>query len=107
MRQHSESTRMLYLVCTRAIKRMHLLARLKANTKSGEVEKPSARTLLSCIWPQVEAQLLAPPTPPVTSRMPSDAESPQEQTHILRLPPTWQAPRPESTTLLAAYRGRE
>src|SRR5690625_2941956 len=106
-RRRHEATRLLYVGCTRAIKRLHLLASLKANSKSGEVEKPSARTLLSCIWPQVEAQLLAPPTPPVTSRMPSDAESPQEQTHILRLPPTWQAPRPESTTLLAAYRGPE
>lgn len=106
-RRRHEATRLLYVGCTRAIKRLHLLASLKANSKSGEVEKPSARTLLSCIWPQVEAQLLAPPGPPVTSRMPSDAESPQEQTHILRLPPTWQAPRPESTTLLAAYRGRE
>lgn len=106
-RRRHEATRLLYVGCTRAVKRLHLLASLKANTKSGEVEKPAARTLLSCIWPQVETHLLPPPSSPVDAGTPSALESPPEQKHILRLPPQWRAPRPEGTALLAAYRGHE
>ncbi|MES2501561.1 MAG: UvrD-helicase domain-containing protein [Pseudomonadota bacterium] len=53
----NEAARLLYVAATRSIKKLHLVAVVKKSQK-GEI-KPVAKSLLSLLWPSVEAQFLA------------------------------------------------
>lgn len=53
----NETSRLLYVAATRSIKKLHLVAVVKHNQKN-EI-KPAAKSLLSLLWPSVEAQFLA------------------------------------------------
>lgn len=53
----NETARLLYVAATRSIKKLHLVAVVKRNQKD-EI-KPAAKSLLSLLWPSVEAQFLA------------------------------------------------
>jgi ATP-dependent helicase/nuclease subunit A len=56
-RSQLENTRVLYVAATRAIKKLHLFAKLKA---SGEGwQKPTKTSLLSPIWPSLQKELQA------------------------------------------------
>lgn len=103
--QAFESTRLLYVGCTRAIKRLHLIACI--NTKEDELVAPAENSLLHSIWPFVKdsAQLI-PCQTTANSNTSTNQRKPGLQ-HLLRLAPTWQAPALHDVTLLHTYRGHE
>jgi ATP-dependent helicase/nuclease subunit A len=107
--QAFESTRLLYVGCTRAIKRLHLLACI--NIKEEELQAPAKNSLLHSIWPFVHEQ-----AQPVALALSSRANSAVHSTyqtsepglqHILRLQPQWQLPELRNIDLLKEYRGHE
>jgi ATP-dependent exoDNAse (exonuclease V) beta subunit len=51
-----ESTRLLYVAATRARRRLHLLGHTTVEAATGTLKTPVSRTLLSKIWPSVEAE---------------------------------------------------
>ncbi len=53
----NETARLLYVAATRSIKKLHLVAVVKKN--SDDKIKPVNKSLLSLLWPSVEAQFLA------------------------------------------------
>lgn len=103
--QAFESTRLLYVGCTRAIKRLHLIACI--NTKEDELVAPAKNSLLHSIWPFVKdsAQLI-PCQTTANSNTSTNQRKPGLQ-HLLRLAPTWQVPALHDVTLLHTYRGHE
>jgi len=56
-RVDNETARLLYVAATRSIKKLHLVATVKQN-QNGEL-KPVSKSLLSLLWPSVEAQFSA------------------------------------------------
>ncbi|MGH1541213.1 MAG: UvrD-helicase domain-containing protein [Arenicella sp.] len=56
LRDEHEQLRLLYVACTRAEKRLYLLADFKEN-KSGEI-KPDGKSLLARVWSQLEEQFV-------------------------------------------------
>lgn len=56
-----ENNRLLYVGCTRAINKLHLIGQTSRNTSSG-LREPSEASLLSSIWPtfNVEAKVIEP-----------------------------------------------
>ncbi len=57
-RELNESCRLLYVACTRARKRLHLLAQVKEDKKKeAAVKAPSQSSLLSSIWGAVKNQM--------------------------------------------------
>jgi ATP-dependent helicase/nuclease subunit A len=105
--QAFESTRLLYVGCTRAIKRLHLLACI--NTKDDELVAPAKVSLLHSIWPFVKDDAIIVTSTNSTSKNEStntESSKPGLQ-HILRLHAHWQAPALTDVTLLKEYRGHE
>lgn len=103
--QAFESTRLLYVGCTRAIKRLHLIACI--NTKEDELVAPAKNSLLHSIWPFVkESAQLIPCKATADSSTSTHQRKPGLQ-HLVRLAPTWQAPALRDVTLLHTYRGHE
>lgn len=114
-----EATRLLYVACTRAIKRLHLFAALaideKAQAKAEiddhniKLKAPSSSSLLGKIWPTVQHELNIYPLDNSTTQS-LDTENtdrhPSEDFN-LQLDHRWQAPDFPELDLLAAYRGRE
>lgn len=100
-----ENTRVLYVACTRAIQRLHLLFRQP-------LKNPAAGSLLASAWPVLEAHVTVGPEgePPLEfancavtlhpSSSPKNAEQPEEQaadsisqqSYSLRLPADWRSP---------------
>ena len=108
--QAFEATRLLYVGCTRAIKRLHLIACI--NTKEDELVAPAKASLLHSIWPFVKEDAIHVNNSTVRNGSSSISASIHENNkpglqHILRLPPDWQAPALTDVTLLKAYRGHE
>lgn len=108
--QAFEATRLLYVGCTRAIKRLHLIACI--NTKEDELVAPAKASLLHSIWPFVKEDAIPVSSTIVRNGSSAMGASIQEESkpglqHILRLPPEWQAPVLADVTLLNAYRGHE
>lgn len=104
--QHYEATRLLYVGCTRAIKRLHLLACVKQ--KEENFVTPNKSSLLSSIWEQVKdhAQISTPRITAPAQQLALGIERPGLQ-HILRLTPEWTLPVLEDVSLLKKYRGHE
>src|SRR5690606_20207805 len=100
-RRRYEDTRLLYVGCTRAAKRLHLLSCTRLNDKTGLVQAPARGSLLDCIWEQVQELAEPPPAPHSVAVAQEPAHG---QHHIVRLPPDWKAPQPEEVDLLNAYR---
>lgn len=99
-----EATRLLYVGCTRAIKRLHLLANLGFDEKNEAPKSPAAGSLLTPLWPVLKdsAQLI-----PCGSGDEQVSQLPPPLAMIRRLKPEWQRPALVPSSLLAAYRGRE
>lgn len=99
-----ESTRLLYVGCTRAIKRLHLLANLGFDEKTEAPKPPSAGSLLAPLWPVIKdsAQQVR-----LGGNDAQDNQPHQPLAMIRRLKPEWQRPALVPSSLLAAYRGRE
>ncbi|MEH6822571.1 MAG: UvrD-helicase domain-containing protein [Motiliproteus sp.] len=95
-RARMESTRLLYVGATRAIKRLHLTANLSSD-KDGEPKAPNKDSLLAGIWLQVKAEF-------ALSYAPSTQQQ-QDQTVTLaqleRIAPHWLPPQPPDEQLLA------
>ncbi|WP_347332844.1 UvrD-helicase domain-containing protein [Marinimicrobium locisalis] len=109
LRDAYEATRLLYVGCTRAINRLHLLACITLDPRSGKPRSPRQGSLLRTIWEPVQGQMQpAPGCAPALAPSPeaSDDTQPGLQ-HLLRLPARWEAPAMEDLQVLAAYRGRE
>jgi ATP-dependent helicase/nuclease subunit A len=105
--QAFESTRLLYVGCTRAIKRLHLLACI--NTKEDELVAPAKVSLLHSIWPFVKDNAVIIHSNNFANHHDSsivENAKPGLQ-HIVRLPASWQAPTLTDVTLLQTYRGHE
>lgn len=103
--QHYEATRLLYVGCTRAVKRLHLLACL--NMKDEKILAPGKSSLLASIWEHVKDQLQAPPVALAGEGSLERASADDGLQHILRLPPQWQLPELADVDLLKKYRGHE
>lgn len=110
--QAFESTRLLYVGCTRAIKRLHLIACI--NTKDDEFIAPAKASLLHSIWPFVKEEAIPIQSSTIYQRRElsvsedlfAEKAKPGLQ-HLLRLPPGWKAPVLTDVSLLNAYRGHE
>lgn len=106
--QTFESTRLLYVGCTRAIKQLHLIACI--NSKEEELQAPAKNSLLHSIWPLVKEQATI-----ITNNLALAMTEERDTTntaqpglqHILRLPPQWKLPALQEVTLLKSYRGHE
>lgn len=91
-----ESDRLLYVACTRARRRLHLLAQLRLRAKGAGVvvQKPIAGSLLLRLWPalSIEADKAA----AAGGWQPTAAEqdSPWRQPLIRRLSASWNLPEP-------------
>lgn len=51
---HNEATRLLYVACTRARRRLHLFGNVKSN-KKGEISQPATTSFLALLWPSIGA----------------------------------------------------
>jgi ATP-dependent exoDNAse (exonuclease V) beta subunit len=64
--EQQEKLRLLYVACTRAKQKLHLLADVKTNAKDGELAKPVAASLLHPLWflfePEAARNALSPPS---------------------------------------------
>lgn len=102
-----EATRVLYVACTRAVRRLHLLLHEPAKGK------PASDSLLAPLWPALAEELAAPPaelavrihdnpaTGAASGAVDVDSEeeagvvgAPATPTFSLRLPAAWQPPAP-------------
>jgi ATP-dependent exoDNAse (exonuclease V) beta subunit len=102
LKQKLEATRLFYVGCTRAIKRLHLLANLTSNDKE-ELKAPSSGSLLGPLWPTVKDQFQC-----IECQENSEEEASDKAAPLLyRLPQTWQRPHLPAEPLLQAYRGEE
>ncbi len=108
--QAFESTRLLYVGCTRAIRQLHLIACV--NIKDDVLQAPAKNSLLHSIWPLVKEQAIIITTGSATASIMTEernsiATNQPGLQHILRLPPQWQMPVLHEVTLLKNYRGHE
>ncbi len=109
LRDAYEATRLLYVGCTRAIQRLHLLACITLDPRSGRPRSPRQGSLLRTIWEPVQTQMRPAPIAAPTLPPPQEdaADTRPGLQHLLRLPTDWQAPSLQDLQVLAAYRGRE
>jgi ATP-dependent helicase/nuclease subunit A len=98
-----EATRLLYVGCTRAINRLHLLANVKFDEKKDDIKPPSSGSLLAPLWPAVKDSVNA----IISSSAEEDEASGKPVAMIRRLPFDWQRPALIPSSMLSAFRGRE
>ena len=102
-----EATRLLYVGCTRAIKRLYLFATL-AKTEDGSWKAPPKKSLLNSIWANVQHHIRL-----VVSQDRVDNAIQKQQferpglQQLVRLKAEWQAPTLNDNQLLKKYRGKE
>jgi ATP-dependent helicase/nuclease subunit A len=108
---HYEATRLFYVGCTRAIKKLYLFGCL-AQTEPTQSEKgvwknPPGKSLLNSIWQNVAGQVkVITPTALSKPKNIADFERAGLQ-QLLRLKSAWQAPILLDNEILKAYRGKE
>lgn len=104
-----ESTRLLYVGCTRAIKQLHLLGALKQ--KDGKLKAPTDKSLLARIWPAFAEQCKNIEATKSTVTQPDNISADTNNTishscqAIARLAPEWRMPQLAPNNLLQDYRG--
>ncbi|GAA5316645.1 MAG: UvrD-helicase domain-containing protein [Candidatus Pelagadaptatus aseana] len=103
LKQKLEATRLFYVGCTRAIKRLHLLANL-SKTDKGELKAPSPGSLLGPLWPVVKDEIIGLEDDSVGSTSGGDTAVTDV---IYRLEKSWQRPALAISPLLQPYRGEE
>ena len=94
-RDQMESTRLLYVGATRAIKRLIMTANLRAD-KQGNPATPAKNSLLATIWPQVSEQFELHPAPASLNSEPTR----QVLQQIERITEGWQPTFPADEQLL-------
>lgn len=101
-----EATRLFYVGCTRAIKKLYLFGSL-AKTEDGEWKSPPRKSLLNSIWQHVKSDAKSiESTSLAQNHNEMQFERPGLQ-HLLRLQQQWQAPLLQDNQLLKIYRGKE
>ncbi len=105
-KDYYESTRLLYVAATRAVKQLYLYANLQTN-RQGKIVAPAKTTLLHSIWPSFEQQMLRHDTEGTEEENTQENRATPALRHIRRLPPDWQVPKWPEGQLLANYRGSE
>ena len=68
-RELNETSRLLYVAATRAIRRLHLFGQVDRDSETGEVAEPPESTMLNLLWPVV-----APEFPPLEGPAPPPEE---------------------------------
>lgn len=104
LKNRFESTRLLYVGCTRAIKRLHLMAEIKWDEKKNEPRTPGANTLIGRIWPTFVQQMSKVETGITAPRQ--DEQAYRDWHKIRRIKGNLPVEIP-STDLLKKYRGNE
>lgn len=104
---HYESTRLFYVGCTRAIKKLYLFATL-AQTDDGDWKVPPKKSFLSSIWKNVQKNVttISSVTRPGNIANKTIFARPGLQ-ELLRLTPGWKIPTLEDNEILKIYRGKE
>lgn len=92
-----ENARVFYVGATRAVKHLHLTFCLDNG------KKPTANSLLNCLWPSLESQsqhyqIHSDDQP----ELPASADN---KFFLKRLPPSWQSPQPNTVTTIANTTG--
>jgi len=103
-----EATRLFYVGCTRAIKRLYLFASL-AQAEDGAWKNPPKKSLLNSIWQNVQDNLKTISIKYLPNKKATDGrffDRPGLQ-QLLRLKPGWQTPTLIDNELLKMYRGKE
>jgi ATP-dependent helicase/nuclease subunit A len=104
---HYESTRLFYVGCTRAIKKLYLFASL-AQTEEGVWKNPPKKSLLNSIWQTMQADVQIISLSKIANQANTKAEFARPGLQqLLRLKPEWQAPALVDNQLLKLYRGKE
>jgi len=85
-----ETDRLLYVSCTRARNRLHLLGNVE--TGPDGIRAPAAGSLLHRLWPVFEAELSRGASGRQRGAGPREAPPPRAGQPLRRLPSSWQAP---------------
>lgn len=107
MQLHYEATRLFYVGCTRAIKKLYLFASLAKNEEN-EWKNPPKKSLLNSIWNNIQADIQT-----ITAIKNTYNEPPKPVferaglQQLLRLASEWAAPPLMDNEILKAYRGKE
>ena len=102
-----EATRLFYVGCTRAIKKLYLFATL-TKTDEGNWKTPPKKSLLNSIWPNIQNQVntISGSSSTEYSFNRAESERPGLQ-HFVRLRPERKAPLLADNGILKNYRGHE
>ncbi len=108
-----ESTRLFYVGCTRAIKKLYLFATLAKN-EEGIWKNPPKKSFLHTIWPNVQDEIkfvspahITHSCSKITSGDKGQAYERPGLQQLIRLKPDWHSPILEDNQLLKKYRGNE
>ena len=101
-----EATRLFYVGCTRAIRKLYLFGSL-AKTEENEWKNPPKKSLLNSIWENIKMDVTEISVhSPLYVQKNRQFERPGLQ-QLIRLVPSWVAPPLEDNELLKVYRGKE
>ena len=101
-----EATRLFYVGCTRAIRKLYLFGSL-AKTEENEWKNPPKKSLLNSIWENIKMDVTEISVhSPLYVQKNRQFERPGLQ-QLIRLVPSWAAPPLEDNELLKVYRGKE
>lgn len=106
-RQQLEADRLFYVGCTRAIKRLHLLAYAKVKDKDGtiELERSTTKNTLTTIWPYIKNNIHLMNTESAIPNHWLKEQNPQQHPNVIvRQNLQWQRPQYPENNLLQAYR---
>ncbi len=100
-RELNESSRLLYVACTRAKKRLHLMAFVKRDKKdTSQLKPPSKASLLHSVWASVQLQVKVYEKVDGTEEKPITHDKPR---CLNRLNSQWQLPQLKEGHTLSQY----
>lgn len=95
-KQAAETARLLYVACTRARKRLHLVAGVQAVPDDGgrelRIRKPAGGSLLERLWPVLADEANSQTIVPAANRDPGEESRIWIQPPLRRLPADWRFP---------------
>jgi ATP-dependent helicase/nuclease subunit A len=98
-----ETDRLLYVACTRAVKKLHLVANIKLEEDT--IKTPAKGTLLYRLWHTIDRHTIDKNLPEVKFFTIKNNEKNSHPNFILSLSPEWQKPTAPEQQLLQQYRG--
>lgn len=111
-RRLNENARLLYVGCTRARRRLHLLARVKIDNKIDAedavsdimaFQQPSPSSLLSPVWSALKSHIQCEHMPAADTSQDTAQDSADNPPPLRRLSRRWQMPTLKQESLLADY----